>query len=119
MVPAPTTISSAASAGNDVYPTRSENTTTTTAITPPEMNSDVRVFAPACTTRAVADIDPPVGIPWNRPETMLPTPCPMKSRDEFAGLPSGLGERRGHSRRPAPTRRTPARPRGRSGWASP
>ena len=39
---------------------------------------------------AVADMDPPTGIPRNTPAITFATPCPMKSRDACGYLPSGL-----------------------------
>ena len=33
-----------------------------------------RVLDPAAVTIDVADIEPPTGMPWNVPETRLPTP---------------------------------------------
>ena len=47
--------------------------------------------APALRTRAVADIEPPTGIPCSRPAMRFAAPCPIKSRDASGYLPSGLG----------------------------
>ena len=55
------------------------------------MTKTSRVLAPPVTMSDDPDIDPPTGIPWKSPAAMLPAPCPTKSRDVSAGLPSGVG----------------------------
>ena len=87
----PTTMSSPASAGIATYDTTPEARRMTSDITTAPMNSARRVRAPAATISADADIEPPTGMPRNTPETMLPTPWPMKLRESSAGLPSAFG----------------------------
>ena len=60
-------------------------------MTAPATTSASLLRAPLVETSADADIDPPTGIPRNAPDTRLPTPWPMKSREESDARPSGLG----------------------------
>ena len=50
-----------------------------------------RVRAPPSARMAVAENDPPTGIPWKTPVVTLASPCPVKSPDGSDLLPSGLG----------------------------
>ena len=91
IVPTPTTISSPASAGIAISSTRLLNNKMTTAIVAPAKSREVRDFAPAAAVRELADMEPPTGMPWNRPAARLPAPWPMKSAASSEGLPSSFG----------------------------
>ncbi len=72
--PAPTTISSPASAGIATYPMTPPSSRMISAITAPAKSRASRVRAPAATIRELADMDPPTGIPWNRAAATFPVP---------------------------------------------
>ena len=84
-------ISTAPSVGIATAPTSPDSATRITSIHSPAKTDDKRLQAPADTFSAVDPTDPPTGVPWNSPETRLPTPCPMKSPLACDGEPSGLG----------------------------
>ena len=50
-------------------------------MTTPAITSEMRARAPASTLSAVADIDPPTGIPWKTPAATFAAPWPRKSRE--------------------------------------
>ena len=49
-----------------------------------------RDLAPALTTSAVDEREPPTGRPWNKLTAKLAMPCPTKSRETSGYFPSGL-----------------------------
>ena len=69
-----------ASAGIATSSTTLAATRMTSAMTPAAKTSASLVLAPADTTSDDADIEPPTGMPRNRPARTLPAPWPMKSR---------------------------------------
>ena len=73
-VPMPTTMRSPATDGIAISSTSPPNARSTTAITRPAKNSAVRLRAPASVMIALADIEPPTGVPWNNPAMMFPAP---------------------------------------------
>ena len=77
----PTTMSSPASDGMARLPTTSPKTTMTTAMTRLVSSRARRDAAPACLRMAVAESEPPTGMPWNTPAATFATPWPEKSRD--------------------------------------
>ena len=66
-------------------------TSSTTAIPAPATMLAKRVLAPPSARMAVAENDPPTGIPWKKPVVTLASPCPVKSPDGSDLLPSGFG----------------------------
>ena len=91
IVPTPTTMSSPATDGMAISSTSDAKASSTTAMTSPAKNSAVRLRAPASLTMALADIEPPTGVPWNKPARMFPAPCPTKSCELLGRLPSLFG----------------------------
>ena len=77
----PITISSAARAGIAMNPAARPKARMVTTMTTDAVRFATRPRPPAATTREVADIDPPTGMPWNSPEARLATPWPTKSRE--------------------------------------
>ncbi len=91
MVSRPATMSRAAMAGSATNSTRLPKSRTSTIKISPENTLAQRDRAPELLLNAVPASEPPTGRPWKKPATVLPMPCPKKSREVSGYSPSGLG----------------------------
>ncbi len=77
----PITMSSPAREGIASLPTAPVNSRVMMAMTTPAKMLARRVRAPLLTMSAVADTEPPTGIPRKKPAATLAAPCATKSRE--------------------------------------